>query len=208
LSTNGEVQFPTRGSPAAGLTDGTVPTAVRICAYDKSNALSISARLTNGTSINETVQEGNCLDLFVASVDVSAACFWKPKPRPPQPCQSNSVVQYCYFGNQYTDVYYSYGWAETSVAPALDRTLALPVNFNFKGWSFPAPPRFYILHSEVVKTVKICTNAGAKIYYDVNDPLGSSQTFITSSGPGVCDTIAAKSVWFVGGHVGTYQVAY
>jgi hypothetical protein len=207
-STNGEVQFSDLSSPFARITNGNTPTAVRVCTYDRSNALAVSILLTNGSTQTSGVQERNCRDLISASVSVGPSCWWRRRGKRPV-CGRSTITQECNDGsNLYRNTYYSYGWVQTSDVPSLDDTFRKKVDFQFAGISFGLTQNFYILNSEITQQIEICTAVGTRIFYDQVNPFGTSQTNFVSTLP--CTTLAAKSVWFSGRSnvQGSYQIFY
>jgi hypothetical protein len=205
---SGEVQFPSYNSPPSHVLNNVPPVAARICAYDQAQALSVSMHLTDGRFGSLGVQEGNCTDVAVATVDVGSFCWWRPR-FPHNPCHAYSVHQYCIDGyNDYVDKYTSYGWVLYSATPGFDFNLHQPVTFNFRGASNSYRP-FYILSSEITRQVQVCTPMGVTIFYDQSDPYGQKNPMSLKTTV-QCPIIEAKSIWFSGHSLfhGTYRVYY
>lgn len=162
---SGEVQFKSQFQPPSHIMNGASAATARICAYYPSQALAAYTKLTDGTTGGFFIQEGNCADVSLAALDVGPYCWWQGR------CPSYKVQQTCFSEGTYVDSYSSYGFIYMPLIPAADVTMHRLVPFNFKGAS--THRNFFILSSEVTRTVSICTDQiGTTIYYDQTDPFG------------------------------------
>jgi hypothetical protein len=187
------------------------PTAdtYRMCLYNGSNAVIFNMQLPGGQTFTSQLQEGSCRDVTYTSLSIGPSCWGIPIHGKPPPCTPHHYHRHCEDGTPYPDfVTWSAGWADGSILTAQDKILTSTAYFSYSYSTFRSKPAS-ILMSTDTRTVNVCLNPiGTTMYYDENDPFGSSRkTFVTTL---PCTTITAKAIWINSRYPvkGTYQVFY